>query len=58
MTKSRRGFAAASPERRKQVAAMGGAAVPPKKRSFSKDRKLAIEAGRKGGLKSRKKPHA
>lgn len=46
---SRRGFASLSPERRKEIAAKGGAAVPAEKRSFSKNRKLAREAGRKGG---------
>lgn len=37
----------------KENAKTGGAAVPAEKRSFSKDRELAREAGRKGGLKSR-----
>lgn len=38
-----------TPERRKQIAAMGGKAVPAGKRSFSTNRTLAAEAGRKGG---------
>lgn len=46
---SRRGFASLSPERRREIAAKGGAAVPAEKRSFSKNKKLAISAGRKGG---------
>ena len=48
-TKSRRGFAAMSPELRKEIARKGGHAVPPEKRSFSTDRALASKAGRKGG---------
>lgn len=46
---SKRGFASMTPERVKQIASMGGKAVPKEKRSFSKNRKLAIAAGRKGG---------
>lgn len=53
MTKSnnthKRGFASMSPERRKEIAARGGASVPPDKRSFSKDRDLARKAGAAGG---------
>lgn len=48
-TKSRRGFASMSPERRREIAKKGGASVPAEKRSFYKDRKLAVAAGRKGG---------
>ena len=48
-TKSRRGFAAMSPEKRSEIARMGGLAVPAEKRSFSTDRSLAAAAGRKGG---------
>lgn len=44
-----RGFASQSPERRAEIARKGGAAVPAEKRSFSQNRKLAREAGRKGG---------
>jgi hypothetical protein len=44
------GFAAISPERRREIASMGGKALPPEKRSFSTDRDLAKAAGRKGGL--------
>lgn len=46
--KSKRGFASMDPERRKQVAAMGGAAVPGAKRAFSVDKELAKQAGKKG----------
>jgi uncharacterized protein len=34
------------------VSAMGGRAVPAEKRTFSRDRTKASEAGRKGGLAS------
>jgi general stress protein YciG len=37
------------PERQRAIAAKGGAAVPADKRSFSQDRQLAADAGRKGG---------
>ena len=47
--RARRGFAAMTPERRREIARMGGASVPGEKRSFAKDRDLAASAGRKGG---------
>lgn len=52
---SKRGFASLSPERRTEIAKMGGAAVPAASRSFSKDNWLAQEAGRKGGSAKKKK---
>lgn len=52
-TKARRGFACMTPERRREIAQQGGAAVPAEKRSFAKDRDLAVQAGRKGGEASR-----
>ena len=48
-----RGFAAMDPDRRRQIARKGGAAVPAAKRSFAKDRGLAASAGAKGGATSR-----
>jgi general stress protein YciG len=45
-----RGFAAMSLEKRRAIAALGGKAVSKEKRSFSRDNKLAQEAGRRGGL--------
>jgi len=51
--KSRRGFAAMSPEKRREIAAKGGASVPVEKRSFSINRDLAATAGSKGGSVSR-----
>ena len=44
-----RGFASLSPERRKEIASLGGKSVAPEKRSFSKNRQLAQSAGTKGG---------
>lgn len=46
---SARGFASMTPERRKEIAAMGGRSVPKYKRTFRKNRALAKSAGRKGG---------
>jgi general stress protein YciG len=54
--KSRRGFAAMAPERRREIAAKGGAAVPAEKRSFSRSRDLAASAGRAGGSASSRTP--
>jgi general stress protein YciG len=47
-----RGFAAMSPERRREIGAKGGAAVPADRRSFSQDRTLAARAGAIGGSAS------
>jgi hypothetical protein len=49
-----RGFAAISPERRREIASLGGRSVPKAKRSFSQNPELASTAGRKGG-QSRKR---
>ena len=46
---SNRGFASMDAERQREIASMGGKAVPDSKRSFSQNRSLAAEAGRKGG---------
>lgn len=51
--KRRQGFAAMDPEKRREIARKGGASVPAYKRSFSKYRDLAADAGRKGGSTSR-----
>jgi len=51
--KQRRGFACMTPEKRREIAAKGGASTPSEKRSFSRNASLASEAGRKGRLKSR-----
>ncbi len=53
-TKQHRGFAAMDPEKRRELAAKGGASIPADQRSFSKDRALAVAAGRKGGQAKRK----
>ncbi len=52
--KPKRGFAAMSAEQRREIASKGGKGVPPEKRKFAQDRKLASNAGRAGGLLSRK----
>jgi uncharacterized protein len=52
MSTSRRGFASMNPERQREIASKGGKSVPAEKRSFSQNRDLAAEAGRKGGLVS------
>jgi general stress protein YciG len=44
-----RGFAALPPERRKEIAARGGANVPAAKRAYATNRALASAAGRAGG---------
>ena len=36
-------------ERQREIASKGGRSVPADKRSFSQDRELASNAGRKGG---------
>ena len=46
---SKRGFASMDPTRQREIARKGGASVPSEKRSFSQDRGLAAQAGRKGG---------
>lgn len=51
--RARRGFAAMDPERRREIARIGGASADPANRSFSKDRALAVSAGRKAGQASR-----
>lgn len=48
-----RGFAAMSPERRKEISAMGGKALAPHLRSFAQNRDLASKAGALGGATSR-----
>lgn len=55
---SKRGFASMDPARQREIARKGGASVPSEKRSFSQDRSLAAQAGRKGGEASHgtKKP--
>jgi uncharacterized protein len=46
---SNRGFASMDDDRQHNIASKGGQSVPDEKRSFSQDRELASEAGRKGG---------
>ncbi len=49
---SNRGFASMDKEKQRRIASKGGRSVPREKRSFSLDRRLAAEAGRKGGQSS------
>ncbi len=49
---SNRGFASMDDNKQREIARKGGESVPDEKRSFSKDRELAAEAGRKGGESS------
>jgi len=46
---SNRGFASMDAAKQRAIASKGGQSVPPEKRSFSQDPRLAAEAGRKGG---------
>ena len=46
---SRKGFASLDPARLKEIARLGGKAVPKEMRSFSTNRQTASDAGRKGG---------
>ena len=47
--KSKKGLASLSPERRRQIASMGGKSVPKEKRTFARNRDVASAAGKKGG---------
>ncbi len=49
---SNRGFASMDPAKQREIARKGGESVPNEKRSFSRNRQLAAEAGRKGGHES------
>src|SRR5262245_20952947 len=46
---AKRGFAAMDAGRQRDIASKGGSSVPIDKRSFSRNRELAVAAGRKGG---------
>jgi general stress protein YciG len=50
--KKKMGFAAMSPEKRSEIARLGGASVPAERRSFSSTPGLAASAGAKGGAAS------
>ena len=54
---ARRGFASMNPEKQREIASKGGKSVPSEKRSFSQNRDLASEAGRKGGQVSGSNRH-
>lgn len=46
--KQKRGFAAMSPEKRREIASKGGKSTPPEKRTYF-DKAKASAAGKKGG---------
>ena len=48
--KAKRGFAAMSPEKRREIARKGGQSVKPENRAFAQNRELAASAGRKVAL--------
>jgi general stress protein YciG len=50
-----RGFAVIDPERRREIARMGGQASAKSERSHKWSREEALQHGRKGGLKSAQK---
>ena len=50
--KSTRGFASMDAARQREIASKGGQSVAAEKRSFSQNRDLAAQAGRKGGQAS------
>lgn len=52
MTKDNRGFASMDENKQRDIASKGGQSMPDEKRSFSQDRELASEAGRRGGESS------
>lgn len=54
MEKIKKGFACISPERRKEIAAMGGKAAHIKGTAHQFSSEEAKEAGRKGGLASKR----
>ena len=56
-TKKPRGFATLTPERRREIAAMGGKAGAGTARGFAiMDTARVQEIGRKGGMASKRKP--
>lgn len=57
---SNRGFASMDPDKQRAIASKGGSSVPPEKRPFAQNHRLAAEAGRKGGENSHggRKPQA
>lgn len=52
MANDKRGFGSMDDDKQRDIASQGGQSVPDEKRSFSQDRELASEAGRKGGENS------
>lgn len=44
-----RGFAAMTPDRRREIARLGGRSIPADKRYYARNREAAANAGKKGG---------
>ena len=53
--KKKKGFASLSPERLAEIASLGGKSVRPENRAFSRNRELAVVAGKKSGKMTRVK---
>ena len=53
--KPKRGFALLDPARLREIASMGGSALKPEQRAFSRNAELASSAGRKGGKAKKSK---
>jgi len=51
--KKQKGFRVMDPETVRKIAVMGGKATPSGERGFSRNRDLAVRAGRKGGQRSK-----
>lgn len=49
MSTATRGFASMDKAKQREIASKGGQSVKAENRSFSQDRQLAAEAGRRGG---------
>lgn len=47
----KRGLGSMDPDKRREIQSMGGRACPAESRTFSRDKKLASEAGRRGGFR-------
>jgi general stress protein YciG len=52
-SKERRGFASLTPEKRREIASLGGRTAHKKGVAHTFDHDLAVKAGRKGGKASR-----
>lgn len=53
--KQRKGFACMTPEKRAEIASMGGSSVPADKRYYSTHKDAAVAAGKRGGAAGKRK---